>query len=169
MKHRIIDKPAFEAVGWALATTTVNGESMRVVPPFWDRCTREGKVKALQPHAGSFGLLGLCAEFDAQMEAFTYLVGVESAPGVRYPEGTQKVLVPAARYAVFECVGPMPDAIQNGWKLVMSEWFPRSAEWEQAQPVNFERYPSFPDGDERGDPTSPNCSTEIWIPIRPKT
>jgi AraC family transcriptional regulator len=61
----------------------------------------------------------------------------------------------------------MPDAIQQGWGYAMSQWFPRS-EWEQAQPVNFELYPSFPDGDERGDPTSPKCYTEIWIPIKKK-
>lgn len=167
MKHRIVDKPAFEAVGWALRTTTKDGENHREIPKFWDRCLGEGKVEALGPHAGKFGVLGLCADFDAKMENFTYVIGVEAVPGAQLPEGTQKVKVPAAQYAVFECVGAMPDAIQNGWSEVMGQWFPKS-DWEQAQPVNFELYPSFPDGDPRGDPTSPKCYTEIWIPIRKK-
>jgi AraC family transcriptional regulator len=167
MKHRIVDKPAFEAAGWALRTTTVGGENMREIPKFWDRCLGAGKVQSLGPLSGSFGVLGLCAEFDAKMEAFTYVIGVEVKPGVQVPEGTQKVKVPAAQYAVFECVGAMPDAIQQGWGYAMGQWFPKS-EWEQAQPVNFELYPTFPAGDERGDPTSPKCYTEIWIPIKKK-
>jgi AraC family transcriptional regulator len=168
MKHRIVDKPAFEAVGWTFRTTTANGESMREVPKFWDRSLAEGKVRGLQPHAGEFGVLGLCAEFDDKMEGFTYMIGVEAAAGTKLPEGTQKVRVPAAQYAVFECVGAMPDGIQNGWKYAMGQWFPQS-DWEQSQPANFERYPSFPAGDERGDPTNAKCYTEIWIPIRKKS
>ncbi len=167
MKHRFVDKPAFEAVGWALRTTTANGQSMREVPQFWDRCMSEGKVKALEPQMGSFGLLGLCADFGPDMEKFTYVIGVEASPGMKAPEGTQRVSVPGAQYAVFECIGAMPDGIQNGWKEIMGNWFPK-ADWEQAAPVNFELYPSFPEGDERGDPTSPKCYTEIWIPVRPK-
>jgi len=167
MNHRIVDKPAFEAVGWAFRTTTINGENMREIPKFWDRCLGEGKVQGLQPHAGSFGVLGLCAEFDGTMEGFTYVIGVEAAPGAKLPEGTQTIKVPAAQYVVFECVGAMPGGIQNGWQYAMGQWFPQS-EWMQAQPVNFERYPSFPPGDERGDPTSPKCYTEIWIPIKKK-
>jgi len=167
MKHRIVNKPAFEAAGWAFRTTTVGGESMREVPKFWDRCLSEGKLKALDPFAGAFGVLGLCAEFDAKMEAFTYVIGVEAKQGAKLPEGTQKVKVPAAQYAVFECIGAMPDGIQNGWKEAMGAWLPKS-EWEQALPVNFELYPTFPKGDPRGDPTSPKCYTEIWIPIKKK-
>jgi len=167
MKHRIVDKPAFEAAGWAFRTTTAGGENMREIPRFWDRCLAEGRVRALAPLSGAFGILGLCADFDAKMEGFTYVIGVEAKPGAKLPEGTQKVKVPAAQYAVFECVGAMPDAIQKGWGYAMGQWFPQS-EWEQAQPVNFELYPTFPDGDERGDPTSPKCYTEIWIPIRKK-
>ncbi len=59
----------------------------------------------------------------------------------------------------------MPDAIQGSWHTIMSQWFPQS-EYQQASPVNFELYPAFPQGDERGDPKSPKCYTEIWIPIR---
>lgn len=167
MQHRIETKDAFQAVGYTLRTTTVGGESMRAVPAFWDRCHSEGKVKALEPLAGPFGMLGLCAEFDAKMEAFTYVIGVPASPGAALPPGTEAVTVPAATYAVFGCVGAMPRAIQDGWHFIMGEWFPKST-YVQASPVNFELYPPFPEGDERGDPSSPKCYSEIWIPIREK-
>jgi AraC family transcriptional regulator len=167
MKHRIEQKPALEAVGYTFRTTTVGGANMTEIPKFWGRCDAEGKVRRLEPLAGSFGILGLCADFDDKMERFTYVIGVEAEPGMHIPDGAEEVKVPAATYAVFSCVGAMPYAIHAGWNEIMGEWFP-SSEYVQANPVNFELYPAFPEGDERGDPASPKCYTEIWIPIKQK-
>ena len=33
--------------------------------------------------------------------------------------------VSAGTWAVFQCVGPMPDAIQNMWERIYSEWLPQ--------------------------------------------
>jgi AraC family transcriptional regulator len=168
MNYRLVDKPAFEAVGWTFRTTVVDGANMREIPQFWDRCHADGKVDALMAASGSFGLLGLCGDFDPTGLQFTYVIGVEAVPGGPVlPPGTQSVKLPAATYAVFGCTGAMPDGIQNGWRSIMGEWFPSSG-YEQDGPTNFELYPSFPDGDERGDPTSPRAYTEIWIPVRKK-
>lgn len=167
MTHRIVEKPAFEAIGYTLSTTTKDGENHREIPKFWDRCHAEGKVKELEPQAAPWGMLGLCADFDAQMASFTYVIGVERKPGQPVPAGMGVVKLPAATYAVFGCVGAMPDGIQKGWHAIMGDWFPKS-DYEMANPVNFELYPAFPEGDERGDPSSPKCYTEIWIPIKKK-
>jgi AraC family transcriptional regulator len=78
MKHRIEQKPAFEVIGYTFRTTTVGGENMREIPKFWDRCLTEGKIQRLGLLGGSFGILGLCAEFDDKMESFTYAIGVEA-------------------------------------------------------------------------------------------
>ena len=167
MKHRFESKPELEVVGYTFRTTTAEGQSMREVPPFWGRCTAEGKIDLLNAVASPFGLFGLCAEFDDKMEAFTYVIGVELKPGAKAPNGTKRVKISAAHYAVFSCVGAMPLGIQNGWHEIMGSWLPTST-YAQASPVNFELYPYFPAGDERGDPTSPNCYTEIWIPVEKK-
>lgn len=141
-----------------------DGISMREIPPFWGRCHAEGKVRSLGPATGSFGMLGLCAEFEGDL--FTYVIGVEVVPGgPALPAGTRTVEVPAATYAVFTCIGAMPDAIQNGWREIMGNWFPTSG-YAEASRVNFELYPAFPEGDPRGNPESPDCVSEIWIPIR---
>ena len=114
MTYRFVDKPAFEAAGWIFRTTTVNGENMREIPQFWDRCLAEGKVKALEPASTTFGIMGLCGDFDARGEAFTYIIGVEAIAGTVLPPGTQRVMIPAAHYAVFECVGPERLATDHG-------------------------------------------------------
>lgn len=167
MNHRIEKKDAFEVLGYTFPTTTVGGQNMREIPKFWDRCLADGKVQKMDSLAGDLGTLGLCAEFDGAMEAFTYVIGVEARPGIQIPEGCTLVKIPAASWAVFSCIGAMPDAIQAGWHHIMGEWLP-SSDYIQYSPVNFERYPVFPPGDERGDPNSPKCYTEIWIPIQKK-
>jgi len=167
MKHRIETEAAFDVIGYSFKTTTVGGESMREVPKFWDRCLADGKVDSLAPLARAWGILGLCAAFDAKMEAFTYMIGVEAEAGTKAPAGTTSLQVPAATWAVFSCVGAMPDAIQQAWHTIMGEWLPQS-DYVEASPVNFELYPSFPKDDPRGDPKSPKCYTEIWIPIKQK-
>jgi AraC family transcriptional regulator len=167
MNYRIVEKPAFTAGGWTLRTVCANGQNHRDIPQFWDQCHANGKVKALMPFTGKLGFIGLCAEWSEDREEFTYLIGVEAVPGVRLPEGTRGIELPAATYVVFESVGAMPDAIQNVWKTAFAEWFPTSG-FEHAGTPDFEVYPEFPDGDPRGDVNSPQYYSEVWVPIRPK-
>lgn len=165
MQYRIVEKPAFEVVGWAHRASTVGGENMNSIPKFWDECHATGRVAQLAKFCGPLGMLGVCAEMDPKGENFTYLVAVEKAPGKAYPEGTAALKLPPATYVVFTAVGAMPHAIQNVWKQAYSEWFPSSG-YEHAGTPDFEVYPGFPPGDERGDPSSPKCVSEVWIPLK---
>lgn len=165
MKYRIVEKPAFTAVGWVLRTDCVDGRNLREIPAFWDSCGREGKVGALAPLTGDLGWLGLCAEFDEKRESFSYMIGVaDPGKGAKLPEGTRSIQIPAARYVVFESHGAMPDAVQNVWKEAFGQWFPTSG-YEHTGGIDFEIYPNFPEGDERGDADSPKFYAEVWLPI----
>ena len=163
MNYRIVEKPEFRVTGWSLRTTSDGGANMREIPQFWDRCHAEGKVAALAPHAMPWGMLGICCDMN-QDGSFSYVIGVEDQ-GKPLPEGTKSYTIPAAKYAVFESVGAMPDAIQNVWKQAFGEWFPTSG-YEHCGTPDFEVYPAFPPGDERGDPSSPKCYSEVWIPLK---
>jgi AraC family transcriptional regulator len=59
---------------------------------------------------------------------------------------------------VFEVHGPMPDAIQEVWKQIFSEWFP-SSHYEHAGTPDLEVYSD-------GNPTGPDYYSEIWIPLK---
>ena len=48
--------------------------------------------------------------------------------------------IPSATWAVFESVGVMPDAIQNVWQQIYSEWF-SSMGYEHAGGPELEVYP----------------------------
>lgn len=65
--------------------------------------------------------------------------------------------VEAATYAVFECVGPMPEAMTNLWHRILTEWLPSSGyRWESKTDV--ERYftPRM---------TAPDSRSEVWLPV----
>ena len=54
----------------------------------------------------------------------------------------------------------MPQAIQNKWTAVYSEWLPQS-DYELIQDYDIEFYTM-------GDSNSPEYRSEIWIPVRKK-
>jgi len=68
------------------------------------------------------------------------------------------ITIPASKWVVFGVHGPMPDAMQNTWKQIYAEWFP-SNPYEQAKTPELEVYSD-------DDPSSVNCYSEIWIPIK---
>lgn len=65
--------------------------------------------------------------------------------------------IPAVTWAIFEFVGPMPNAIQNLNKRIYSEWFPTTG-YDRAGEFDMEVYPPGAADDE-------NYRCEIWIPV----
>ncbi len=167
MKYKIVEKSSFKVKGLGLRTTSMEGKNMREIPAFWQECHRDGSVNALLAGLGPMGMFGICTDMGAD-EQFTYVVGVEdSTATIKLPAGKELKVrtIPSATYAVFESIGPMPHAIQEVWKRAYGEWFPSSG-YEHAGSPDFEVYPPYEDS--RGNPDSPDCVTEVWIPIKPK-
>jgi AraC family transcriptional regulator len=166
MRFRIVEKPAFTVGGWALRTSCLMSENLRTIPQFWNECLADGRVRNLLAHMDKMGHIGLCCEWDRAKEELTYMIGVDLPDaGAGLPVGTREVTVPAATYAVFESIGPMPHTIQHVWIRAFNEWFPTSG-WEHAGTPDFEVYPAFADDDPRGDITSEQCYCEVWIPLK---
>lgn len=167
MKYRIVEKEAFEFVGVSFRTTQADNENMKSIPKFWGTCSEKGIVGALASHAGPLGMVGVCHDYRPSDNSFAYGVVIErpSCATEELPAECEPIRVPAATYAVFESIGPMPDAIQETWRGIYSEWFPASA-YEHAGTPDFESYPeqARPDIDD----SSPEYRTEVWIPIKKK-
>jgi AraC family transcriptional regulator len=168
MQYRIQELPATKVTGLVGRFTAKDGANMREIPEFWRRSNEAGHSCALAEKSGKLGLLGICLPYEGDGETFEYMIGIE-APSSRIglPPGCKDAVLPAATYAVFESRGPMPGAIQETWKRAFSEWFPASG-YEHAGTPDFEVYPRFPPDDPRGDPASPQCYTEVWIPLKKK-
>ena len=131
MEPRIIVRPAFTVAGYALRTTSVDGENHRAIPVFWQAYMKnhsESLHKALNPvtHAE----YGLCTEMDMETGEFDYVIGLEVPEGAPIPDGLHVTRVPASTYAIFTTPPAeekdFVNTIQNTWSYIYHEWFPSS-------------------------------------------
>ena len=77
------------------------------------------------------------------------------------PLGLTTVHIPAAQWAKFRCVGPLPGSLQSVNTKVFSEWLPGNPDYEPSMELNLEWY-------SLDDSTSPDYESGIWLPVKPK-
>jgi AraC family transcriptional regulator len=104
------------------------------------------------------GVLGVCsADSEAiSRQAMAYWVAAEHEGTL--PTEFSTLHIPASRWVVFEVQGAMPEAMQNVWKQIFTEWFPTSG-YEHAGTPELEVYPA-------GDAYCDSYYSEIWIPVK---
>jgi len=152
MDYRIEKKEAFPVIVMA---RVIGEDSSSAIPAFWDEYMSQGM------HSKVPGAMGVCGEMTAKGKEFKYGIGCPEEWVRELPDGFERWVIPANTWAVFKCVGAMPDAIQSMWKKIYSEWLPQ-AKYELVQsPYEFEYYTE-------GDSQSPDYVSEIWIPVKEK-
>ncbi|RWR06536.1 AraC family transcriptional regulator [Siminovitchia fortis] len=158
MNYRIVKRNAFEAIG--IKRKFQCGEEMGIpgVPEFWEETNRNGEsAKLLQLNNGQIkGLLGICSNFNIGKNTTDYSIAAEHNGEI--PDGFSTFHFPAAKWAVFEARGPVPDAIIDTTKKIYSEWFPSNG-CEPAEIASFEAYID-------SDPYKKDSYNEIWIAIK---
>ena len=159
MNYKIVEKPAFKVVGKSVRVPTKDGQNFVLIPKFWDESVKDGTVAqlaAMSPQAAVIkdAILGICMDFTETMDEFSYMIAVN---GNETPGGMVERSIPAATWAVFESKGPMPDAIQNVWTYIWSEFFEAEPYAHGAAP-DLEIYP-------KGDVNDPNYISEVWVPV----
>jgi AraC family transcriptional regulator len=160
MQYKIIERTGFQVVGIKREFSCVNEEQLSGIPKMWDEVNADGTDDLLfQLNNGEIkGVLGVCIAGSGTRanREMDYWVATEYSGET--PDGLSKYDIPASKWAVFEVHGPMPDAMQNAWKQIISEWFPSSG-YEHAGTPDLEVYTDK-------DPSSPDLISEIWIPVK---
>ena len=126
--------------------------SEKEVPKFWDEYYENEAYRKIP------GYLGVCAQQKTDSDEFRYGIGCKASDVNGVPEGFEIIHIPAYTWAVFTCVGSMPDAIQAMWERIYKEWLPVS-DYELIPDYDIENY--LP-----GDPSSKDYVSEICIPVR---
>ena len=156
MNYRIEKKEGFRVVGFHTTVPADMEESFAQVPKFWDECEgRMDELSALPAGGGPGGILGICADGEDKCEY--YIAAASDAPA---PHGMEALDIPESTWAIFECVGAMPDSIQNMQKRILTEWLPGSG-YELGCAPDIEVYAP-------GDQSSPDYRCQTWLPIRKK-
>lgn len=156
MNYRIEKREAFNIIGQSRKITAKNNQNFVDIPRFWADVNQSGVSDKMFPHIGDLGLMGVCYDMNMELEEFHYMIGVQGTE-LADIEDTTVIDVPTQTWAVFECIGPLPDVIQSVWKRIFSEWFP-ATKYEHADAPELEAY--LP-----GDPSAEDYKCEIWIPV----
>lgn len=166
MDYKIEKKAAFKVAAKTKSVSNEETIGQKEIPSFWTEVLTDGSLENLLKLGKKNnlvvgeGLLGICDNSDdSDMEHFNYAIGIETAE-TAIPAGYTFIKIPESTWAVFKCIGPMPDAIQTMWKRIYSEFFPQS-DYEPAQTLDFEYYTN-------GDNSKADYVSEIWLPVRKK-
>ncbi len=156
MDYKIVKKESFKIVGISQRVTTKNHENFKKIPKFWDMLCENGVLERMKKNASELGLLGVGHGYEKEQEEFNYMIAVEGEP-IEGLNNYEVVNVHSCNWAIFESIGPIPDAIQKIWHKIFAEWFP-ATKYEHAEAPELEVY--IP-----GNPDEEDYKCEIWIPI----
>lgn len=159
MDYKIIEKEAFDIIEKVEAHTVENSENAKSIPAFWARSHNDGTVKKLLDVTNDRTyIFGVCyGNLPENAQTFDYSIAVKCDENAVVPEGFRKNTIPARTWAVFECIGAMPNAMQDMWHKIVSEFFPTSG-YQPTYEMDIEAYTD-------GNMGSPDYRSEIWVPV----
>ncbi|CAM3992271.1 AraC family transcriptional regulator [Bacillus paramycoides] len=160
MNYRIEEKDPFQIVGIQkrvpIVFTGVNEE----IASMWKSLDSQSiEILKSLSNIEPTGFISASTNFsEGRMEEkgeLDHYIGVATTKDC--PKQFKQLEVAASTWAIFEAIGPFPDALQNVWGRIYSEWFP-SSNYELAEGPEIL-------WNEQKDITSPNFKSEIWIPV----
>ena len=162
MDYKIIEKEAFDIIEKVEAHTVESSENAKSIPEFWTRSHNDGTVKKLLNTTNDRTyIFGVCyGNLSENAKTFDYSIAVKCDKNTVVPEGFRKNTIPAQTWAVFECKGAMPNAMQDMWRKIVSEFFPVSG-YQPTYEMDIEAYTE-------GNMGSPDYRSEIWVPVTKK-
>ncbi len=146
------EKEAFQVLAMSRIFNTES--CMTEIPKFWTWFYENGYQKIV------CGMFGICHHAAPDGKDFTYSIAAPYDGRTPIQDGFEVLTVPAHTWAVFSCVGAMPQAIQQMWPRIDTEWLPGSG-YEKLNDFDIELYT-------QGDLQSPTYESFIWIPVKRK-
>lgn len=159
MDYRIIEKEAFTVLEKVEVHNVVTDANKYEISDFWERANADGTVQTLTNALsdGNKNLLGICYGETPNSDTFEYSIAAVCDENITVPDGYRLNRIPARTWAVFECTGAMPDAIQETWHRIVTEFFTAS-DYVPTYEMDIEDYPD-------GDSSSPDYKCSIWVAV----
>ena len=159
MDYKIIEKDSFEIIEKVETQPIENEINAKSIPDFWTRSHNDGTVKSLLENTiDKTFIFGVCYGNNSDnAKSFEYSIGAVCDGKTIVPKGFRKSTIPARTWAIFECKGAMPNAMQDMWHKITSEFFPTSG-YQPTYEMDIEAY-------SEGDMNDENYRSEIWIPV----
>ncbi|MFJ3518747.1 helix-turn-helix domain-containing protein [Streptomyces sp. NPDC090131] len=158
MRYRVVDRPDFSVVGLKARVPLVHAGPNQAIIDFVrgtdpQVLERLEKLSDQEPH----GIVAVCDDLDPSRAEGTeldyYQAVITSAAA---PEGAEVLPVRAGTWAVFTTSGPAPQAIQELWRDVFTQWFPSNPYRSRPGPEILRTRMS-------ADHTE--ADAELWLPV----
>jgi AraC family transcriptional regulator len=156
MKYKIVEKKDFRIVGVARKFSVIDGDQFTKIPLFWGEICKNGLLHKILELAGNGDSYALCADFSLSEQSFTYIIAAKSN-ATELPEGFISRTIPAATWAVFEAIGPLPTQLQSIIQQANADFFTMEP-FIHGNAPEIEFYPD-------GNTSSPDYRCEYWIPV----
>lgn len=163
MNYRIEKKGPFQIIGIQKRVPIVFNGVNEEIASMWKSLDSQSieTLKSLS-NIEPTGIISASTNFsEGRMEEkgeLDHYIGVATTKDC--PKQFKQLEVANSTWAIFEAVGPFPDALQNVWGRIYSEWFP-SSNYELAEGPEIL-------WNESKDVSSPNFRSEIWVPVLKK-
>ena len=150
-------------------------EAQTAIPEYWDKICEKyaapvyagnppanAQEKAVMDHC--IGEFGVCIDDEALAckGKFLYMIAGKYTGGP-VPEGMMLYEFPQGEWAVFDAIGPIPQALQALNNSVFREWLPGNPDFELRGNANVEWYDCM-----NGEKTDPDYHSAIWLPVKRK-
>ncbi|MBQ6159744.1 MAG: AraC family transcriptional regulator [Oscillospiraceae bacterium] len=143
------------------------------IPKFWDEICEKYAYNVYAGNAPAnpyeqalmdncIGEYGVCID-DLGGSRFRYLIAGKYTGGP-VPEGMVVYAFPRGEWAVFHCVGPIPEALQSVNTRIFREWLPGNPDYELCGNATVEWYDCV-----NGEKTDPDYHSAIWVPVQRRT
>lgn len=162
MNYKIVRKESFKVLEKISVQDIDDSKNKNTIPDFWTESHKNGTVaKLLSITENRDYIFGICYGGDlTDKKTFDYSIAAVYNDNTDIPDGFRVNEIPARTWAVFECVGAMPNAMQETWHKICAEFFP-TASYEPTYEMDIEAYPA-------GEMNSPDYKSEIWVPVKEK-
>ncbi|MCF6475153.1 AraC family transcriptional regulator [Nonomuraea sp. MG754425] len=161
MQYRVVDRADFTVVGFKTQVPLVHAGPNQAIVDFVRGTDPRAlanleKLSDQEPH----GIVAVCDGLDPSRAEGTELDfhhGVITSADA--PEGTTTLAVPAGTWVVFTTSRPAPQAIQELWRDVFTEWFPSNPYRTRTGPEILRTHLS---------PEKTGAHAELWLPVEPE-
>lgn len=170
MDYKISPMFPFKVIGFQKVFD--NETAYAEIPKFWDEICEKYAANVYAGNAPAnpceqalmdncIGEYGVCID-DIGGGKFRYLVAGKYTGG-DVPEGMVVYEFPRSDWAVFDCIGPIPEALQTVNTRIFREWLPVNPEYELCGNASVEWYDCL-----NGEKTDPDYHSAIWVPVKRK-
>lgn len=170
MDYKITPMFPFKVIGFQKEFD--NETAYAEIPKFWDEICEKYAYNVYAGNAPAnpyeqalvdncIGEYGVCID-DIGGGKFRYLVAGKYTGG-DVPEGMVVYEFPRSDWAVFNCIGPIPDALQSVNTRIFREWLPGNPKYELCGNASVEWYDCV-----NGEKTDPDYHSAIWVPVKRK-